>query len=77
MATTFVRDIMRKRVLTIDAGITVLDAAKMMDDASSGAFVVIKNGLAIGIITEHNIVKRIVAKEKSLQTSRKPCHIIL
>lgn len=69
--TEIVADVMKKSVISIDSSMTVLDAAKMMDDASIGAIVVIENGIAIGIITERDITRRIVAKGKPLTTNVK------
>ncbi|MFN3654058.1 MAG: cyclic nucleotide-binding/CBS domain-containing protein [Candidatus Nitrosotenuis sp.] len=69
--TEIVANIMKKSVISIDSSMTVQDAAKMMDDASIGAIVVIENGIAIGIITERDITRRIVAKGKPLTTNVK------
>jgi CBS domain-containing protein len=69
--TEIVADVMKKSVISIDSSMTVQDAAKMMDDASIGAIVVIENGIAIGIITERDITRRIVAKGKPLTTNVK------
>lgn len=69
--TQIVADIMKKSVISIDSSMTVQDAAKMMDDASIGAIVVIENGIAIGIITERDITRRIVAKGKPVTTNVK------
>jgi len=69
--TELVRDVMKKSVISIDSSMTVEDAAKMMDDASIGAIVVIENGIAIGIITERDITRRVVAKGKPLSTNIK------
>lgn len=71
MCASLVRDIMKKNVISIDSSMTVSDAAKMMDDASIGAIVVIENGIAVGIITERDLVRRIIAKEKSLSSNVK------
>ena len=71
MCATLVRDIMKKNVISIDSSMTVNDAAKMMDDASIGAIVVLENGIAMGIITERDLVRRIIAKEKPLSTNVK------
>jgi CBS domain-containing protein len=71
MCAALVRDIMKKNVISIDSSMTVNDAAKMMDDASIGAIVVLENGIAVGIITERDLVRRIVAKEKPLSTNVK------
>lgn len=71
MCASLVRDIMKKNVISIDSSMTVNDAAKMMDDASIGAIVVLENGIAVGIITERDLVRRIIAKEKPLSTNVK------
>ena len=51
MCAALVHNIMKKNVISIDSSMTVSDAAKMMDDASIGAIVVLENGTAVGIIT--------------------------
>ncbi|MBI5146192.1 MAG: CBS domain-containing protein [Thaumarchaeota archaeon] len=71
MCASLVRDIMKKNVISIDSSMTVNDAAKMMDDASIGAIVVLENGIAVGIITERDLVRRIIAKERPLSTNVK------
>ncbi|NDB63533.1 MAG: CBS domain-containing protein [Nitrosopumilaceae archaeon] len=62
--TEIVRNVMKKNVISIDSSMTVQDAAKMMDDASIGAIVVLEKGVVTGIITERDITRRIVAKGK-------------
>lgn len=69
--TELVRDVMKKNIIAIDSSMTVQDAAKMMDDASIGAIVVLENGIAIGIITERDLTRRIIAKGKPYTTSVK------
>lgn len=71
MNTSLVRNIMKKNVISIDSSMTVSDAAKMMDDVSIGAIVVLENGIAIGIITERDLVRRIISKGKPLSTNVK------
>ncbi|CAE6487539.1 cyclic nucleotide-binding/CBS domain-containing protein [Candidatus Nitrosotenuis uzonensis] len=71
MAPPLVNEIMKKNVISIDSSMTVQDAAKMMDDASIGAIVVLEKGIAVGIITERDIVRRIVSKGKPLSTNVK------
>jgi CBS domain-containing protein len=71
MCAALVRDIMKKNVISIDSSMTVNDAAKMMDDAAIGAIVVLENGITVGIITERDLVRRIIAKGKSLSTNVK------
>lgn len=71
MCAALVRDIMKKNIISIDSSMTVGDTAKMMDDASIGAIVVLEHGIAIGIITERDLVRRIIAKGKPLSTNVK------
>ncbi|MCD6402821.1 MAG: CBS domain-containing protein [Candidatus Aenigmarchaeota archaeon] len=59
-----VKDIMSRRVLTIDLESTVKDAAKKMARGRVGSIIVEKSGKPIGIITDSDIIKKIVAKDK-------------
>ncbi len=68
MAHTFVKDIMRKAVVSIDSAMTVKDAAVMMDDANVGCVVITRGNAPIGIITERDFVKRVVSQEMDLAT---------
>ena len=68
MGNTFVKDIMKNTVISIDSSLTTRDAAKMMDDAGVGCVIVMEKGIAIGILTERDFVRRIAAPEKSLST---------
>jgi CBS domain-containing protein len=65
---TFVKEIMKENVVSIDSSMTIKDAAEMMDDAEVGGLVVMKNNIATGIITERDVVRRIVAKNKTYST---------
>ncbi len=68
MAHTFVKDIMKKYVVSIDSAMTVKDAATMMADANVGCVVITRGNAPIGIITERDFVKRIVSQEMDLAT---------
>ena len=68
MAHTFVKDIMKKYVVSIDSAMTVKDAATMMDDANVGCIVITRGNAPIGILTERDFVKRIVSEERDLST---------
>ena len=65
---TFVKDVMRKNVISIDSSMTVKDAATMMDDTNVGCVVITRGNAPIGIITERDFVKRIVSEERDLLT---------
>jgi len=65
---TFVKDIMKNNVISIDSSMTVKDAAEMMDSSEIGGIVVMENNIATGMVTERDIVRRIVAKNKDYST---------
>ena len=62
MASTFVKDIMKKNVITIDGSMSVQEAAQMMTDANVGCVIVTKKDKPVGIITERDFVTRIAAE---------------
>jgi len=57
-----VKDIMKHQVVTVNSAMSVMDTAKMMDDAGIGCVVVIENNIAVGIVTERDFVKRVAAR---------------
>jgi CBS domain-containing protein len=71
MVESFVKDIMKKSVLSIDSSMTVKDAAKMMEDAKIGSIIVTEKNTVVGILTERDFVRKIVAQGKSLSTKIK------
>ena len=64
----FARDIMKEQVITIDSSSTVIDAAKKMNEKGIGCLVVLEKGSPIGIITERDFVRKIIAYEKPVST---------
>jgi CBS domain-containing protein len=56
-----VEDVMVKEVITVDADSTVKDAAKIMNCFEIGSLIVAKDSKAVGIITERDVLKRVVA----------------
>ena len=56
--------IMKKGVVVLDSSKSALDAAKLMDKNKIGSVVVIEKGKAIGILTERDIVRRVVSAKK-------------
>jgi len=59
-----VEDVMVKEVVTIDDGVTVKEAADVMNKFEIGCLIAIRKGKAMGILTERDILKRIVAGGK-------------
>jgi CBS domain-containing protein len=56
------KDIMKNQVVTVNSSMSVMDTAKIMDDAGIGCVVVIENNIAVGIVTERDFVKRVAAR---------------
>ncbi len=57
---------MTKDVATIEAGKTVFEAAELMSSKNLGCLIVVIKAFPVGIITERDIVRRIVAKRAPL-----------
>ena len=68
MGGNLVNQIMKSNVISIDSSMTVKDAAKMMNDAGIGCIIVMEKNSAVGILTERDFVRKIIAQEKSLST---------
>ena len=59
METLAVKDIMNKKVLTIEPDKTLREAAKIMNENDVGSLVVVKGGEVVGIITERDVVRAV------------------
>ena len=57
-----VKDIMNKKITTFDVNSDVETIAKFMGKADIGAVIITKNKVLVGIITERDMVKRVIAK---------------
>ena len=68
MAHTFVKDVMKTNVVSIDSSKTIKDAACMMDESNVGCVIITKDNTPTGIITERDFVKRVAAKNKDLSS---------
>lgn len=60
-----VEDVMVKEVITVDEKSTVKEAAEIMNRFEIGCLIVTKGGKAIGILTERDLLKRVVSQAKS------------
>jgi CBS domain-containing protein len=65
---TTVKDFMTTNVVTIDVHETVLYAAKLMHQQDVGDLVVVEGKLPKGIVTERDLVRRVMAQKKPLDT---------
>lgn len=63
-----VRDIMEKNVITIDQNKNALDAAKLLDEKDISFLVITKDNHPIGIVSERDFVRKVVANDKTAST---------
>lgn len=59
---SIVKNVMAKPVITVDAGSPIYEVAKIMSEKGIGSVVVAEKGKHIGIVTERDIIQRVVAK---------------
>ena len=62
IAMSQVRDIMQKKVITIELQKTVQDAAIILKEKHISFLVVVKDSKPVGVISERDIVRKIVAE---------------
>lgn len=67
-----VRAFMTKGVLTIEREATVLQAAKSMTELNIGSLLVTEKGDPVGIVTERDILSKVVANERQPKTLHVP-----
>jgi len=60
-----VEDVMVEGVVTVDADTSVMKAVKLMNENEIGCLIVTRRGRAVGIITERDLLKRVIAKSKN------------
>jgi CBS domain-containing protein len=65
-----VRDIMQKNVITIENVKKAHDAAIILKEREISFLVVVKEGKPIGIVSERDIVRKIVADNNDAQTAQ-------
>lgn len=63
-----VKDVMTAQVVTAKPSTPVTDIARMMSEIDSGAVPIVDDGKAVGLITDRDIVLRVVAKGGALDT---------
>jgi CBS domain-containing protein len=65
-----VEDLMVKNLVTIESDSSVKQAAESMSKYEIGCLIVCTKGDAVGIVTERDLLKRVVAKAKDVKTTR-------
>ena len=66
--TMTIADVMTKSVISVDASLTVNEAAKMMEDAKVGAVIVMENNTPVGIVTDRDFAIKVVAHAYNITT---------
>jgi CBS domain-containing protein len=70
-----IEDIMIHKVVTVDPNATVKNAAKLMNRHEIGCLIAIKQGKALGIMTERDLLKKIV--EQGMDPEKTKVHQIM
>ena len=65
-----IKDIMSKKVMTIDMNAKAIDAAKRMAGKPASCLIVVKNNEPVGIISERDLVREIIVPEKNPEKIR-------
>ncbi len=60
-----VKDVMVTNVVTVDVGVNVRKAVERMNNQEIGCLVVLEKGNFAGILTERDVLKRVVAKARN------------
>jgi CBS domain-containing protein len=62
---TKIRDLMIKKVITLQASASVHQAVKLMNENKIGSLVIVRNGETVGILTERDLLERVLEKCKN------------
>lgn len=60
-----IKDVMVEEVITVEPDTRVRDAVELMNENEIGCLVVTKKGKPVGIVTERDILKKIVCQSKN------------
>ena len=60
-----VGQLMKKELVTVDAGTSAIEAAKLMKACNVESVLIAHKGRVIGIVTESDIVKKVVGSDRS------------
>jgi CBS domain-containing protein len=64
-----IRDVMTSNPTTVERSTSVLEAAKVMAGEDVGPLPVTEEGRLVGIITDRDVVVRVLAEERDLQST--------
>ncbi len=65
-----VEDVMVREVITLDEDATVREASEIMNKFEIGCLIAVSKGKAMGIITERDLLKRVVAEARDAKKTK-------
>jgi len=65
-----VRDVMVREVITVDENSTVKEAVDIMNEFQVGSLIALEKGKALGIVTERDFLKRVIAGAKDVVNTK-------
>ena len=65
-----VRDVMVREVITVDENSTVKEAVDIMNEFQVGSLIALEKGKALGIVTERDFLKRVIAGGKDVVNTK-------
>jgi CBS domain-containing protein len=65
-----IKDVMVTNLITIDAAASVKKAAELMEKHDIGCLIVVSYGNPIGIITERDMLKRVLLQERAISKTK-------
>ena len=61
---------MVREVITLDENSTVREAAEIMNKFGIGSLIIVSKGKAVGIMTERDVLRRVVAEAKNAESTK-------
>jgi len=65
-----VEDVMVEDVVTVEADATVKEAVNLMNKHEIGCLIVVRNAKAVGIVTERDMLTRVLARSQNPERTR-------
>jgi CBS domain-containing protein len=65
-----VRDVMVREVITVDEDSSVKEAVDIMNEFQIGSLIVLERGKALGIVTERDFLRRVIAGAKDVVNTK-------
>ena len=65
-----IQDVMIREVITTGENATVKEAAEIMNRFEIGSLIIVSSGKAVGIMTERDLLKRVVAEARDANTTQ-------